>query len=173
MSHRDLAKDRPKVRGHREVAPFEKHIAVEPGKLPMDLPTIHPRTQDKQAGAMSVIRSPGAVFRDGPAKLGHRQQHDILLPGAQVLPKGRNGLSQVLGSPCEGSVCCSLPHMGIPSPRFRKSDLQAYVGPNHRGDLPERLSERGRGVAPSAHPVFPGYRLKQTGGLESLARSPP
>src|SRR5687768_17844021 len=91
---------------------------------------------------MSVIRSAIAVLSDGPAKLRHRQNYDVVHPLAQVLIERRDSVAELLQQVRELATTVSLILVRVPLAHVGKRDFQTDFGFDQLRDLPHRVAER-------------------------------
>src|SRR5436309_10067529 len=81
MTADQFAEDVAIVGRHGEIAAFKKLLFFEAGPFSVNLPALDGAPDDHHEAAMTVIGSTVAVFLDGAAEFGHRDENDIFLQG--------------------------------------------------------------------------------------------
>ena len=140
-----FAEDLAEVGGEGQIAAFVELVVVEAGPAAIDLAAFHVAAENKHRVGVTVVSAAGAVFAGGAAELRHGDQGDVFGIVAQVAPEGGDGGGEVAEAVGKLAVDAALVLMRVPSADVGECGLDAEVGLEQLGDLPQAVAEFGVG----------------------------
>src|SRR5439155_22036518 len=141
MTADEFAEDVAIVGRHGEIAAFKKLLFFEAGPFSVNLPALDGAPDDHHEAAMTVIGSTVAVFLDGAAEFGHRDENNIFHSIAHSLAERGNTIRE-LAQKCR--ELHRLVPVVIPTSNIGKSHFDARVGFDQTRELLQIASELSR-----------------------------
>jgi len=141
MTADEFVEDVAIVGRHGEIAAFKKLLFFEAGPFSVNLPALDGASDDHHEAAMTVIGSTVAVFLDGAAEFGHRDENNIFHSIAHILAERGNTIREPAQ---KWKELHRLVPVVIPTSNISKSRFNAHAGFDQSRELLQIASELSR-----------------------------
>src|SRR6266699_70588 len=92
----DLGENRAKISRESEIAALVELLLLESGPAPVHLAALDMTTDHKQRAGVTVIGTAVSILSRHAAELGHRENHDIVHPVAEVGDEGGDRFREIV-----------------------------------------------------------------------------
>src|SRR5262245_35965544 len=126
------------IGGDLQIPSLEELFRFESRPRPIYLSTADRTSEHKHDIAMAVVRAVVAIFGGGPAKLRHRDDHDVFHAVSHIAGEGSQGTPELREELRQLPILVAVM---IPSPDFRKGGFQTCIRFDESGDLSHSVTE--------------------------------